>query len=115
MRFLKLNIEFRRGLLFIRLDGTLVKDTSKVLSDCIHYFMEVGGIKYFVINLKNLEYIDCEGLDLLKKENRDIILHDGNLIICKSSNKYVEKIVQEELKEVYQTRDELKAFQIMKI
>lgn len=112
---MKLNIEFRKGLLFIRLDGILSKDTSKVLSDCIHYFIKEGGIRYFVINLKDLDYIDEEGLNLLKEKQKDIILHSGNLIICVPSNIYVEKIVKENLSEVYQTEDELKAFELMKI
>jgi len=110
-----LNIEFRKGLLFIRLAGILSKDTSKILSNCIHYFMEEGGVKYFVINLKELDYIDEEGLNLLKRKNKDIILHNGNLIICASSNMYVEKIVKEELSEVSITKDELKAFELIKV
>ena len=112
---MKLNIEFRKGLLFIRLDGILSKDTSSVLSNCIHYFIKEGGIRYFVINLKDLDYIDEEGLNLLKEKYNDIILHSGNLIICAPSNIYVEKIVKENLSEVYQTEDELKAFELMKI
>lgn len=112
---MKLNIEFRKGLLFIRLEGILSKDTSSILSECIHYFIKEGGVKYFVINLKDLDDIDEEGLNLLKEKNKDIILHNGNLIICISNNIAVEKIVKENLKEVYQMRDELKAFELMKV
>lgn len=111
----KINIEFRKGLLFIRLAGILSKDTSNILSNSIHYFIKEGGVKYFVINLKNLDYIDEEGLSILKENNKDIILHNGNLIICQSNNTYVEKIIREELNEVYQTKDELRAFEMIKV
>ena len=112
---MKINIEFRKGLLFIRLDGVLSKETSNVLSECIHYFIKEGGVKYFVINLKKLDFIDEEGLNILKENNKDIILHNGNLIICNSSNIYVEKIIREELSEIYQAKDELRAFEMIKI
>lgn len=112
---LKMGIEFRKGLLFIRLNGTLTKDTSEVLSNSLDYFIGEAGIKYFVINIKELSYLDQEGISLLKEKYKDMILHNGNMVICGYENPYVEEMIQEQMKNVYQTKDELKAFQILQI
>lgn len=112
---MKVNFEFRKGLLFVRLKGILNKDTSKKLSKRLNNFIEEKGVKYFVINLEKLDYVDKDGLEMLKKQYEDVILHNGKLIICGYQNKYIKTIVEEEMDGVYKTQNELAAFHIIQI
>ena len=62
---LDINLEFFRGMLFVRLSGLLDSNTSVKLSDVLDNMINEKGLKYFVINLKNLEYIDDGGLQTI--------------------------------------------------
>lgn len=58
---LKINMEYRKGILFVRLKGWLneitINDFDKVLTD----FIQKQGIKYIVFNLQKLERMDIYG------------------------------------------------------
>ncbi len=112
---LKMNFEFRKGLLFIRLKGILNKETSKELSRSLDRFIYQQGVKYFVINLESLEYLDKDGLETIQKKYEDMVLHDGKLIICGYKNDYIKAMVEEEIKGVYKTKNELAAFNMIQI
>ena len=55
---LKINMEFRKGILFVRLKGELNKYTYKGLNDYLSPIIEEQGIKYLVINLACLNKMD---------------------------------------------------------
>ena len=112
---LKMNFEFRKGLLFIRLKGVLNKENSKELSSCLDQFIHEKGVRYFVINLENLEYLDKDGLDVIQNKYEDMILHNGKLVICGYQNEYVKTMVEEEMSGVYNTQNELAAFNMIQI
>ena len=115
IRRLKINFEFRKGLLFIRLEGKLTKKTSKELSKTLDRFIYEQGVKYFVINLESLEFIDQNGLEVIRKKYKDMILHNGKLIVCGYQKDAIRAIVEKDLKEVHKTKNELMAFQMIQI
>ena len=51
---LNINLEFVRGMLFVRLDGVLDNNTYTKLSDCLYDMIHDKGLKYFVLNLKGI-------------------------------------------------------------
>lgn len=112
---MKINFEFRKGLLFIRLKGILNKETSGNLYKQLDNFIKEKGVKYFVINLEELDYIDKDGLDMMRRQYEDVIMHNGKLVICGYQNKYIQTIVEEEMEGVYKTQNELAAFHMIQI
>jgi len=64
---LKINMEFRKGILFVRLKGVLTKYTYKSLDNYLIPVINNYGIKYIVYNLEALTLIDDYGKASLKK------------------------------------------------
>ena len=58
-------IEFRRGILFIRISGVITKDTFQKYNDEINNMIKVNGIKKVVLNLEKAKEIDLKGINLL--------------------------------------------------
>lgn len=111
---LEINYEFRKGLLFVRLSGVLTSNTSKELSISLQDLIVNKGVKYFVINMDEINYIDKSGVDLLLKKYNDVILHDGKLIICCNSNIHLNSI-DKRLEFIKRSYDELTAFKLINI
>lgn len=74
------NIEFTKGILFIRLCGILNSINEKdILYDLIEIIKE-GGIRYLVINVVDLDIED--DVTLFDKCNEIIKNNDGKMLIC---------------------------------
>ena len=78
-------MEYRRGILFVRLMGRLNKDTSYKLDDFLIKTINRHGIKYMVYNLDNLYSIDDDGTQILQKGIRAIKKNHGRVLVCASS------------------------------
>ena len=74
------NIEFTKGILFIRLCGILNLFNEKdILYDLLEIIKE-GGIRYLVINIFDL---DIEGdVTLFDKCKKEIEDNNGKMLIC---------------------------------
>ena len=64
---LDIDMRFKQGILFIRLNGILNGDTCMKLEESISTLIEDNGIKYVLFNLNNLDYIDKYGINLILK------------------------------------------------
>ena len=79
-KMLNINMEFRRGILFIRLNGSLDKNNIKRI-------IETDEFKYIVFNIEKLYAIDTHGINYLLKVNHLLKRKKGKLLICdKNSN-----------------------------
>ena len=87
---LEINLEFIRGMLFVRLSGRLDINTYKKLSDCLDDMINDKGLKYFIVNLEELSYLDEKGLKAITDRYFDVTKHDGKLIICGYDNPNIE-------------------------
>ena len=67
-------MEFRRGILFIRLKGDLNKNTIKGVID--------EDFKYVVLNLDNMYSIDSYSIKYINKIRKNIEYEDGKLTIA---------------------------------
>lgn len=110
---LDINMEIRRGILFVRLIGNLNKDTSKYFKSEVSNLVEEKGIKYLVINLSNLNNIDTIGADLILDEYRYIAKIDGKVVICGVDQN--QKIEKSFFKGIHKSDNELQAFSIINI
>ena len=96
-------MEFRKGILFVRLYGTLNDDTLNKFKTDVKEVIINSGIKYVVINVENLYGISKSGVKeikllkkVLKKTNGQVFLFGGEI---------------KELKELVNLENELKVFE----
>jgi len=81
---LKIIMEFRKGILFVRLHGKLTKDTIREFQEEVIYRIQKNGIHNVVINVEDLEDLDLKGINSLFycyescKKNRGTALLCGN-------------------------------------
>ena len=75
-----LNIEFTRGVLFVRLAGILNEVSSMDVEEKVFEIIKDGGIRFVVFNVKNLEISDS--VKLFDKCQKLLEENDGRMIIC---------------------------------
>ena len=88
---LNLDLEYKKGILFLRLNGTLNKYTSFILDDAIKKVVNKAGIKYLLINFENLKSIDMYGMNTIMNSYNKYFKDRGKLMIC-GYNSYISKI-----------------------
>lgn len=113
---LDINFEFRRGVLFIRLKGVLVKNTIKEFDSSVTTLIRDNGIRNVVFNVSELSKIDLKGISRLFynyelcKKNRGV-----SLLCCVDNYNIHEKIKSTRLfKYMVDVNDELSAFNFVK-
>ena len=74
--------------------------------------IEINGIKYLVMNLKDLEYIDDLGLKQFISDYRKISSLDGKVVICGIEKKNYRNLL---CNYTYISNNELNAFQLIQI
>lgn len=113
---LDLNMEFQRGILFIRLRGILDSTTSMKLQNALNIAIHQIGIKYLLLNCEKLYEIDKDSIDMIFKRVRELLNLEGKFLVC-GFNDYVRlKIENSELNSIIcKTENEQKAVQLIKI
>ncbi len=79
---LKMNYEFRRGILFIRLSGTWNDNTSPSIRTSIQDLINYGGIRNIVFNIDGINTIDLNGISFIVNYYHLIKANDGQFLIC---------------------------------
>jgi anti-anti-sigma factor len=81
---LKINTEFRKGVLFVRLSGQInnVKDL-----EAINTIIEDIGIRYIVLNINNLRYVDVNSVNHIMDYNKQMLKNKGRLLICDTNQR----------------------------
>lgn len=110
---LDVNMEFKQGILMVRLKGVLTKETVHLLEKDLELVIKDNGIKYMLLNLKQIDYIDKIGLETIRKSYNYIVENSGKLIVC-GINKlfYYNNAITENL---YQINEEITAYEIINI
>lgn len=81
---LDINIEFTKGVLFIRLEGVLNDSNVDNIKNTIMKILDEGGIRYLVFNVHNLK---IEGdISLFNKCEEAVKINDGKMLICGLEN-----------------------------
>ena len=78
------NIEFTKGVLFIRLFGSLNRFNEIEIENDIIDVIRTGGIRYLVFNLEDLELE--EEVDIFNKCEKIVNENDGRMLICGNYN-----------------------------
>ena len=113
---LNIDIEYKRGILFVRLDGILNEKTSCILEDVLKSVVHKAGIKYVLINFEKLYELDKSVISTIIKSYNECLKDNGKLMICGCNNVIKLKIEHSELiKYAQSTANELCAFNIVNI
>lgn len=91
---LEIDIECRKGLFFVRLNGILNNETVFKFKEEVIDIIELNGIKNIVFNLENLCYIDETGINFLDKIYKFISRIFGSIYICNLKNNIVNKKIR---------------------
>lgn len=86
---LDINMEFRKGILFIRLNGALIKDTVPTLEKEVTSLIKENGIRNVVFNMENLLSIDMNGISSLYSNFELCRNNHGTSILCSLENQFV--------------------------
>ena len=86
---LDINMEFRKGILFIRLNGALIKDTVPTLEKEVTSLIKENGIRNVVFNMENLLSIDMNGISSLYSNFELCKNNHGTSILCSLENRLV--------------------------
>jgi len=74
---LKVNYEYKGGVLFVRLEGSLDSKNIYLLSNSIKQIIKIGGIIYVVINVENVIALNDSYIRFLIDDIRE-----SNIYLC---------------------------------
>ena len=96
-------MEFRKGILFVRLFGTLDDKSIKDFKSKVKEVIIESGIRYVVLNTSNLEGISKDGVKEIKSLKKIIKKMDGEFFLFAGEVKELASLVNLE--------NELKVFE----
>lgn len=113
---LKCIVEFRKGILFVRLTGMLVKSTASIFESEVINLIKNVGINNIVYNINRLDKIDLKGINMLLYSYELCRANKGALLLC-GLNSNVNGIIKHSrlLNYIKETDNELSAFEIIEI
>jgi len=114
---LDIDIEFRKGIAFIRLCGILNKVTVSKLNEEVTEMIKDNGIRNVVFNISEITYIDMKGINALLYNYELCCQNKGKILLCGIINQDVkEKIINSRLlRYIREIPDELSACNLINI
>lgn len=109
---LKLDLEYKSGVLFIRLEGKLVRKTNHKIYNYIIPVIMKHKIKYIIYNLSNLINIDESGIDAILSSKCKIKMNKGEIYLCNIRKELMPKLKRLRIKNF---SDELTAFKKIEV
>ena len=112
---LKINLEYRKGILFIRIKGNLNKDTYLQLLKKTNSYIIENEINNIVINMEEIKNIDLKGINTLLYLYEIITNNKGNIYLCNIQK--IDKILNKNhiFKYIKKIDSELDSFKLIKI
>lgn len=89
---LKVDMEYEKSILYVRLSGTLDRKVCYKINNYIVPVVLKHKIKYLVFNLLELKDIDGSGLDSLLNTKCAIKSNKGKICLCEVSDQLRQKI-----------------------
>ncbi len=110
MIMLKMNYEFRKGILFIRLFGHWNKNNSKKIQTNINTLTKNVGIRNIVLNIDDINSIDLTGIRFIMKYYYQIIASQGQFLICDKYQRFSKQLMNNTIPNI---NYELEAFNLI--
>ena len=86
---LKIVTEFSKGILFVRLYGTLNKNSVPMLNEEVTFLVKNNGFKNIVFNIEYLDEIDIKGAYAILYNYEIVRKNKGNVYICGTNNEKI--------------------------
>lgn len=114
---LKVDMEFKKGILFVRLEGSLNKRNIEKFNNEVIPVVLKHGLKFVVVNLDKVNTIDTNGIESLMELNEIVSEFDGKTTLCSLTNSNVKTSLRESDYNnlFYETSNELTALGVMKL
>lgn len=114
---LDINMEFHKGVLFVRLNGVLEEKTVENLKTEVTSFIKENGIRNIVFNVDGLKSIDCCGINALLYNYEICRDNKGKTVLCGMNNSLVRYRIENSrlLKYMYEVSDELSAINVINL
>ena len=93
---LKMDLEFNKGILFVRLWGRLLRNNCYKINNYLNPVLKKHKIKYLIYNFNFLEEIDASGIDAILRTKYIIKNNQGKIRMCQ-----LNKNIKEKLKKVH--------------
>lgn len=111
---LKIECEYKKGILFVRLMGEFNKSTIKNM-EVVDNMIKKAGIRYLLINLEKVTIISHKEISNLIARYKDLIGKDGRLLICGYYHNSNVNLEIDETQKIYLPGREVSAFNIVNI
>ena len=114
---MKIDMEFRKGILFIRLNGSLEKKNVVKFNEEVLPVILKHGLKYVVVNLDKLNSIDVKGIEALISLNEIVTRNNGKTSLCNLTKESVKEFLSDSSisSMFYEVSNELSALELFKI
>lgn len=113
---LKIIMEFRKGVLFVRLKGELVKETTYKFERNVTNKIKKNRISRIVFNIENLNNIDIKGINCLFYIYELAYKENGETFICNENEENLKLLKKMKvLKYIHHINSELEVFNLVKI
>ena len=99
----RINTEYRKGVLFIRLKGRFDKTKYKKINKLI----DTLGINFIVLNLSELKYISLDDIKCIENQNKNILKKKKHLLI------YDKEIRNNLFNNITKINNEIEAFSLI--
>lgn len=109
---LKMDLEYNKGILFVRLEGNLTRRSSYKLNNYLVPVILKHKIKYLVYNMYLLDGIDESGLDALLNTKCAIRSNKGKICLCEVSKELDKAMKRLRIKK---TANELTALELIEV
>lgn len=109
---LKMDLEYNKGILFVRLDGKLNRTTTYKVNNYLVPVILKHKIKYLVYNFYNLQDVDETGIDAILNTKYAIKNNKGLIYLCEVNKMLNHKLHRLHIKK---TDNELSAFRVIEV
>lgn len=89
---LKMDLEYNKKILFVKLDGVLNRATSYKVNNYLVPIILKHKVKYLVYNLSLVTDIDETGIDAILNTKSAILENEGKIYLCDVNNSINKKI-----------------------
>ena len=91
---LKVLMEFRRGVLFVRLYGIFNSTTLETFNKDVKEVIISSGIKYVVLNMNGVNELSSDAIRAIKRLRKIITSNDGDFFLISGEIKELKKLVK---------------------
>lgn len=88
---LNIKIDVIRGITFIRLEGNLTGKTFKAFNEGVNYLLYKQGMRFFIINFRDIKDISQNIIGKLNNKLNEIIKYKSKVVVCGINNTGIDK------------------------